>query len=570
MRTRKSFWENTTLQLLLLLVIGILLLYSYWIKPNVFFLGDDSLFHLSNIKVISESLDFFSGKWFPSPIVGGIANNLGYGVGLFYPRLPHLVASYLTYFLSFFGGDAITGYKLTHILVFALSSMMMYYVSYRIFKNKKISFFTALFYMTSSYLLSDIIYRDAFAESFLFLFFPMAFLGLYELFHGSKKQFYLWFILGYLGMLHSHLVVSIYLTIFCVLYLLFQKKELFRMSNLKHLIFASVIILTCYLPSVIPLIEHKLYASLAVFAEDLISSANLVTSCAFHPLAYFFPFYEGTRIQFFINMIVWLFIALAIRYRKKIFQTKGQKNLLISLSVLGLLFAVLTTRLTPWQYAPSILLMIQFPWRLEVIVILAASILAGSYFIRPSYKGKNYVEVITVIICIAFAITATIPKDTTFTRTDLEHLDVSNYGLGWSKEYLPMATIENNIDVIYEDAKFDILEGKSQIQLLENEVPYLSFQMKVEEKTTLELPRLHYLGYEIVEQTVDGKKEIPYTESHDGLIQIEVEESGTIYVDYRGTNLYHVFQTIRNVSCLLGILGLGYYCYRKKQTSTKK
>ncbi len=84
-----------------------------------------------------------------------------------------------------------------------------------------------------------------------------------------------------------------------------------------------MMIIILYLPEGLLLLENKMGANYAVFAENLMSSAGLVTSCAFHPLASFIYSFEGTEIQFVIHPLVWILLFLTIiRYRKEVFARK--------------------------------------------------------------------------------------------------------------------------------------------------------------------------------------------------------------------------------------------------------
>ena len=102
-------------------------------------------------------------------------------------------------------------------------------------------------------------------------------------------------------MLNSHLVTSIYLTVACLIYVLVEYKKTFSWPYFKKLLLASMMIIILYLPEGLLLLENKMGANYAVFAENLMSSAGLVTSCAFHPLAYFI--YSFEELKFSLSFI---------------------------------------------------------------------------------------------------------------------------------------------------------------------------------------------------------------------------------------------------------------------------
>lgn len=565
----KKFFQGNRLCYLIFFIICCILLHSYFWSGTGLNPGDDTLFHLSNIEVIESTLDFSKLQFFPSQILPEIANNLGYGVGLFYPRLPHLVAAYITHILSPFGANAAIGLKVTHFLILFLSMVVMCQFTYKVWKNKKVSFYSSVFYATSAYMMSDIIIRDAYAECFQFLFLPMILIGLYELFYGEKKKFYPWFIIGYLGMLNSHLVVSIFLTSAIIIFLLFHLKETFTWTNFKRLLIASGIILILFIPSVIPMIEHKLFGNYAVFQENLMSSVGLVKACAISPLAYLIPFYRWENIHFFINIVVIILMIIVFLKRKKIFKTPAQKKLFVSLTTIGFIFLILTTKLTPWQYAPDFLLMIQFPWRLEIIVVLVAAFLASAYFVLPEKKNQKAIDIMILTAVLAFGMIATIPNKKLLTPEYLDNLHVSQYGLGWSKEYLPQQMHKNGLHYLYQKNEIKTLDHPIEVSEEQNEIPNYSFQIKVSEPTRIEIPRIYYLGYYVELKTDDGKtKRLDYQESEHGMIEFEVPTSGTITITYPGTKAYQISNIIRTSVILIGVGGI--FLYITKKDSSKK
>ncbi|MEG1494895.1 MAG: glycosyltransferase family 39 protein [Bacilli bacterium] len=551
----KNIFKGDSLCYIILFLVSCFLLYSYALNLGTLSNGQDTLFHASNISVIESTLDFSRFKFLPSPILPNIANNLGYGIGLFYPRLPHIIGAYITHLVMPFGGSVTTGIKLTHLLLVFFSALFMYKFSKKVFKNSKSAFFSALFYITSSYFISDILYRDAFAESFQFLFLPIIMIGLYELFYGKRSNFYFYFIIGYVGMINSHVVLSIFLTLAFIIYLLFHLSEIFKKNKLKPLVYAAITILILTLPELIPLLEHKLFASLAVFSNNLISSSGLVSACAISPFAYLFPFYEGTMIQFFINIAVIILLIIVINKRKQIFKTKAQVKLLTTFLTIGIIFLLLTTRLTPWQYAPDFLLMIQFPWRLEIVVIFVTSFLAATYFLLPNIKHSKTKEIMLIVIALFFAYIASVPQTTRdfVIEPNLENVFISEYGMGWSKEYLPETTLKNAGYYLYQENKV-ISKNSEEIEVLDyvNNIPNMSFSLNIMSKTTIEVPRLYYLGYNIkFKDSTNTSINIPYRESKQGMIELDIPSSGTISITYPGTKSKQISNIIRTIFLLV-------------------
>lgn len=555
-RIKKFLKTNYAIYLALFLVVCLMLNSYIWSGTN-YISGDDSLFHVANISAMLDAIDLSQGRLFPSVILPTIANNLGYGVGIFYPRLPHLVAAFFSLLV---GGNAIIGYKITHIVVLFLSGLVCYHFLMRVLKQRKSAFLGSLFYITAGYTVTDFLIRDAFSEIFLFLFFPIVLWGLYELYHGDTKKFYWYFVLGYFGMLNSHLVTSIYLTVACLIYVLVEYKKTFSWSYFKKLLLASMMIIILYLPEGLLLLENKMGANYAVFAENLMSSAGLVTSCAFHPLAYFIYSFEGTEIQFVIHPLIWILLFLTIiRYRKEVFARKDSR-FFGAMILIGFFFAFMTTRLMPWKYMPDFLLMIQFPWRLEIIVVLAFSILAA-YSVSKIHSQKLLILIATLLIVPGILFSLELVGRNVFTT--LRDDEVSEYGMGWSKEYLPVTLYDQKDTYLYSEQEIRLSNDSAFVQNEENDVPDYDFDLVTGGPVTVEIPRIYYVGYTI---SLDNE-EVPYHESENGLIEFELSHAGHVEVRYTGTLAYRISHDIRMIFILSFLFMGGLWLYKKNSSN---
>lgn len=557
MKRKIQIFKTDVMIYFVIFFIVCLLLNSYFWSGAYYVSGDDSLFHIANISAMLNSLDFSNGHFFPSVILPTIANNLGYGIGIFYPRLPHLVATFFSFLV---GGNVIIGYKITHIVILTLAGIVFYHFLKRIYQSKKSAFIGALFYITAGYTVTDFIIRDAFSEIFLFLFFPIVIWGLYELYYGDSKKFYWYFVLGYFGMLNSHLVTSIYLTFACLIFVAMEYKKTFSWLYFRKLLLASLMIVILYLPEAVLLLENKFGANYAVFAENLMSSAGLVTSCAFHPLAYFIYSYAGTRIQFVIHPLVWIFLFWAIFEKRKTIFNRRDSIFFKVMILVGFLFAFMTTRLMPWKYLPDFLLMIQFPWRLEVVVVTSFSLLAAFSISKISSK-KIFVFIAILLIIPGILFSLELNGREIF--TNLRDDEVSDYGMGWSQEYLPVRLHDKKDLFLYDESKIHLSSLDAMIENEKNIIPNYDFDLITNSSVTIELPRIYYLGYTI---SLDGE-EVSYYESENGLIEFELSHSGHVKVRYTGTLVYRILNDIRMIFILSCLIYACLWIYKKNSSS---
>ena len=525
--------------------ITIFLFSCFMFSPLIlnYFFGDDTTFHVANIYARGMSIENVFSKILPL-----IGNDLGYGIGLFYPILPHMLGGFILNIISHIGFGEYAAIKLVKFIGLLTAAIFMYLFCSKLFKSKEKGLLTSLFYISSSYFCTDFYSRDALNESFIFIFMPLIFLGIYYLFcEKNKKLFYICFVIGYAGMMYSHLVMSVWFTIFFILFLFMFMKDIFKKENLLHLFVASILILIFTSPFTIPLIEHMLNGEYVIFdAESSVLTWTL-------DLKYFFvQIFQVTgnhnRLYVALNIIVILLLLFAI-YKIIIKKVPDyRKKFIIGFLIFIIFGMILVSNDTFWHYVPKFLNNIQFPWRATSFVIFGSSVLAaeGLDVFCNLFKKKFIWAAYLFIIFI-------VGSNVYYNMQNLQvvsNLPYSlNDGMGWGVEYLPIET-SNNYDYFLErnPNKIKSSDKNIEIKIINNDVPNMEFEVKnVKKSITLELPRLYYLGYEIVDE--DGNN-IEYFKNKNGFVSIKISENGKYYVTYPGTEA----NKIANVVCGLTIV----------------
>ena len=116
-------------------------------------------------------------------------------------------------------------------------------------------------------------------------------------------------------------------------------------------------------------------------------------------------------------------------------------------------------------------------------------------------------------------------------------------GMGWQKEYIPV-NVAKNINY-YTNRSQDII-GNASFEIIENNVPSLKFTVATDETVEVELPRLYYLGYTLIDQ--DNNKYKLYEDNY-GFISAKLN-SGTYTLKYTGT-------VIDNSCIIVSIISIG-------------
>ena len=525
--------------------------------------GHDMMYHLSNIKAMTSqilSLNFTK----ISPI---IANGFGYGGAIFYPKLPHTFAGIIGLLTVFINNNEFYILKISSILLVFLSGIIMYKLLIKLFNNKNISLLGSIFYITMPYFMTNIYVRTSFNESFMYLFMPIVLIGIIDLLKENYKSFYIYFILGYLGLINSHLVLSVYFTFIIIVILLINHKQILKKENIKKLIISSIIILILALPSLIMMLEHKELNIYTVFDSAAMNASALnVKANGLSIFDYIQPEIRyGNNIYVFINIIVILFSLMSVVYLFKYEKNKHTKKLVISILIALIISLLFSFHKFPYQYFPKLLLSVQFGFRFVLFIGLFISIFASYGLNLICDKNKEIIKDIAIILsCI---IVLPFINNTDFIKISNITYDY-NQGMGWQKEYLTKYTRENM--EYFENRNNDILINQGEnikIKKVKDKVPYLEFKISgIKNKSIeLEIPRLYYLGYNIKLITENKTKQLDYTHGENGFITFKVPDNGIIIVEYTGTTLYKISRIIRLIT--ISLLGVNVF---KRKIKNKK
>ena len=548
----------------------IIIIGSFLSMPMIakhFVLGHDSLYHVANIDALSTAIKDLNFSKISPVIVG----NLGYGGAIFYPKLPHFFLAIITAILSCFNLGASTAVNIGYMVIIILSGIFMFKLLKILFKKNNMALLGSVIYITMPYFLSEMFVRSALNEAALYIFFFFVFIGLLYLKELNIKKFYIYFIIGYFGIINSHLVLAVYFTIVVSLFLLINIKDYIAKERLKHLFISAGILLILSLPTFVLMLEHKATGIYAVFNSEIMgSTVENVKAYSLNINSYLnMDLLTENVSHYFINIVVIVLSIMGIIYL--IFKEKNKDTKIKIYGFLGILILslIMASRLFPYEYIPKLLLSIQFTYRIETFICFVLSIIAAYSLKWITSKVTSTNIVIIVTISFSCLIAAVIINGAPFAS----NISWDKYaGMGFQKEYLTMNGLKNLDYIDKRDTDIKILSKDSNVKItnINNHIPYLSFdisQKKDKETLNLELPRLYYLGYKITLTTNNGEKiNLNYKNNKYGFIKITVPENGHIEMKYTGTLLYQVFSWIRNIIILIFIVvGIKYKYNQKKE-----
>ena len=534
--------------IILIFLVTLIIFLNLFINPRYY--GHDTIFHTANIIELSKTINI--KNILGNNIISLKSNPFGYGTWLFYPKLPHLLGAYLYKIF-----DIYTSMKIVYFIITFLSAITIYVLSKKIFNNKKIAFLSSIIYITIPYQICEIYIRDAFAENFMFLAVPLIFLGLYNLLDNDYKKFYIYFILGYVIGMYSHLVSMVFCTIFVALFILYHHKYFFSKEKIKSLFISTIIVIGLTLPFLTTVIEYKLLNEYTVFLSDSFTNrATLVyRSISFKDLFMGKPIYDDIMPYFNIMTII---LTLITTIQVILNKTKYKSKLLPMLLYIILLINLVCSKLI-WNNIPEIFLMLQFHWRLLVFMSVFISLYAPVCLLTdlkiniPKIFNKIIYSMIICLVLIEGVNNIKYYSNEEYTE---DYVLSSKLAMGYQQEYLPLKT--NNAryfrTTYLEKRKMEIVsDNNTKISIISSSFPNLKFEVKkLKEKTKIEIPRIYYLDYILKDK--DGNK-VKLTMSKYGMLEADIIKEGKY-------ELYHKNTLIETISNIIGVATLIFVIYK--------
>lgn len=485
--------------------------------------GDDLGYHFDRVIEIADN--FKHGNFFPQMYTYTFYH-WGYLLNSFYPWLTiipfaifkNIFANQVIAFAWGFGLYIFIGLNLT------------YHVSNKLFKNKVQSFFTALIYILSGYLLTDGYSRFALGEFIAMIFIPVCLYGFYAVLFGNKKDWpYLAFGMSVIMLSHVLSTFIITLVFAIILVILFhwidERKERF-----KRLSYAIGVFITSSAIFLLPFLQQELYQKFGQpspmqlvgpnFADSIISSLNSN---------------NGDNLGFIIASV----LVLGLVFWKTL--NKIEK----SCYVIGTIVLVLTTSLFPWSMLTKTFLdVIQFTFRFNMIITPLYAVVAGKIvcvilgkllFKNSDRIKKNMVSIGAVLVILVPWLgdvtnilnyqTSVTPEQYRFTKSYKLFTDQS--GL-WMDQYTPLKGQSALGGVIEHQAVIDgnqVTLSSKDIKSLPNALKYSD--EKINSATNVILPVYDYKNIHVYR----NGKQVKWHSTSQDLINV-TQGSGPITVKY--------------------------------------
>ena len=536
--------------LFVLLVLSLLMIYFYSpLRP-----GQDFFFHYRRLQALMDGI-----KTSPYLIYldYGTMNGYGYFTKAFYPDLvliPFAVIGNLTS-LKF-------AYLFMIFSMTVLCGIFTYVAVNKVYKNSFMASISALLYTFAFYRLLDIYHRAAIGEALTFTFLPIAFLGLYYIIKGDYKKWYI-FTIGFSLMIFTHLISSVLMAVVTIIIILIYYKSFVNEPKRFYYLLLSggitlLIVSYYFLPMIEQMASNTFYyesRNLTVRTQDSAFKMNWIVWGLFSGIVQARQiFIPGTG----------LLLTIAICLRLFVYGKSKELKSVDTLAILGIAFVLASSSFFPWSIFPfNKLNFIQLPWRLFEFSTFFFAI-AGGYYLSQAFKSRKRLFVAGGIVFLSTVLVMVNDAKLYHEVRSMRHINQpadadDRYHMG-GIEYIPDRV--PSVDYIRNRGnKVETNKENINVSEINKENDTISFNIQTTDATVVELPFIYYKGYTAL---LNGK-EIPVSESENGLVQLSVNESASVKVFYGGTIVQKVSWYITIVSIF--VLCVYIFVQRKRERS---
>lgn len=548
--------RKSIINLSAILVVLLLIIFTQYMYGNL--MGHDMIFHVVRLDVLIEAIkDNTSLVYIDSDAINGY----GYATKLFYSDFFLIPFAYIGQYLKM--NDT---YSLVNMGMSVTCAIISFISIKNIGLNKYIAYCFTLLYTFSLYRLSNIYDRNALGEALAMTFSPLLIWGYYEIIFNDYKKWYILSI-GYGTLMLSHILSTIIFSIaggvlvLCTLkYFLREKKRIYYF--LLSILGAIIISAYSLFPLIEQLLDNRFYAQEASKAYILNFSIEEVKFIIR-------GFFAGISFTLVKDMGIGILITIPLISRIYLNNNKQVLNA-DKLVLFSLIFFFIISPIYPINTFPfNKLKVIQFSFRLYTIIVPILALAASIYFVsnlKTSFNKK--MGFILIIVLIGMQIISSAQKGTYLKyKIDVNNI-VSNknkddhYSISGS-EYLPERIPNIHFFKTRANDSIRIVSGTNNIESFKRGKRNIEVTTTNSEATTIELPLIYYKGYKANINNHDVK----VNESDYGLIQLTIQEKGTINVFFGGTIIQKVSPYITIFSFIILFIYIYFYNRKKKENN---
>ncbi|MCC4328510.1 hypothetical protein LMB58_08290 [Limosilactobacillus reuteri] len=358
---------------------------SVSIKNGYIMVGSDRMFHLERME---EAYQTLKNGHIISYISTYSFARIGQAINIFYPSLNLVFYAFIHIFVK----NEIYTFYLFMFLEQFIGLIISFYSGKIILKNVKAAYLFAITLRFSSYILYNDFARCDIGESWALLFVPMVLAGLYMIMKYNSAEGKLILAIGLILELSCHILTTLITIVFVVgcyiVYFLFESKNL---QKFYSLVISGILFILGSLFITVPIINTMLVTKINkpdinVFNSYNLSMSTLLSNSLNNELSLDTP-----------NIGLVLVIVLTIGF---VF-LKRENKLMNYLYFSSLFLIIMVTNLFPWNlFSKTPLTIIQFPWRLLIIIVILLSLYFAGLAIERNFSLKSIILILILILSI--------------------------------------------------------------------------------------------------------------------------------------------------------------------------
>lgn len=567
----KSIIYKSNLNIIILL--GIIVIFSSLpIFSPYLSTGHDLGVHLNRIEGIKNAL--LAGQ-FPVRMQQSYFEGYGYPISIYYCDL----FLYFPAILRILGFSVQNAYK-SYVFVLSILTCGIVFGSVKgIFKNTGIGIFASFLFLMSPYRLSSLYLRAAIGEVTAMCFYPLIIYGLYRIYADDlvkeeNKNNWLYFSLGFVGLIHCHIIstfiMGLFTLFFCVVFIkkTLERKRIIRL--LKSVCFA--VLLSAWF--VFPFLEYMQYDiqvnSLESLEEFSIHGTFLgqLFSLFPHGNSYSYSVDMGlgneTEMAYSIGgglvAAIVIFIMCYINLPKKKDSIDKMGNVCF---LFGMLALVMTTIWFPWDrmerfggwIIEKITKSIQYPWRfLSVATVLLVFAAAYTVYLAMINNNKAFLySIVSSMLVLTFISGNYFMNDymNKVNRGYIEeesNLDFMNAG---RKEYIPVNTDEEMFgnDTVLADENVRIGKVERYKDVLVVECTNVTDSVQY-----IDVPLLYYKHYQAKDMSTGGELKVEDGEGKRVRVYLPASYQGDIHIEYVAPWYWRIYEIISMITLAIFIM----------------
>ena len=531
---------------------------------NFNYYSDDGIQHISRAYLTSQAIK--SGESFT--ILSKLENGFGYSWDLFYGPL----SSFSVAIIGNLFNNIIIGYKIVLFLGLLISGISMYYFARKVTDDKNVGLLSCILYMTMPYHLTDMYRRGSLGEFLTFIFIPIVFLGLYNLFHEENKDWLL--VIGAVGLIITHNLMTMICALIALIYVAINLPK-FKVKKIREKLLFNIVFILCISSFFwVPFLGTSISTRYEVYEPGKMATAESVQNSGLLLRQLFVTYNDGSFVFELGPHIIIMFCFTIAAFRRI---APEMKRDYIFFLIIGILSTFMATKYFPWKLLGDKASYIQFAWRMLEISNFCLSLICAINLgiVIKNFKFVDSIVLSIIVLVYIFALKDAIPiaeeKMENPTNFDYGYVSGRNTdclaGSG-KNEYLPKKAYDNYFYLATREKEILVLEGEANIEKFEKNGNKMSAKIEVTgDEALLELPYIYYPGFKV---TIDGAAMSTF-ESENGFLAIGLGKlsKADLSVEYVGTNGGNIAKWLSIISTVMFITYIIAIKFEKEENQEK-